>query len=363
MFRKDESGGIAVIFGLALPVLMAGVGGAVEMTRSAAFKQRLTSATELACNQGAVYVSAQRKIDLTKDYSSDVKTIATTSMAQKQIAAADFTLVQPAVNKDVTTVHLEVVGRMAFLIGTFLPMSSSEYKVTRDCLITPNASLVPELLFKESFEDGHSVSYNGWDVLRNWHGWTTTNAGIEVNGMPSLGGNTIRDGNFFAELDSDCNTWANSGVQNCQSNSAMSLPLKQLTTGDYQIRYYYIARHGYVNTAPYGVQPICSDMTKPQGSQRGDFASQASSNAYIKAAENDGETFRIEVFVDKSSDVKFSTSNLMDACIWSDTWIERQINFKITTYGDYVISWRAAGRQDTYGGLIDAIRICRGVCP
>ncbi|MFE1600900.1 hypothetical protein [Methylobacterium sp. ID0610] len=54
---------------------------------------------------------------------------------------------------------------------------------------------------------------------------------------------------------------------------------------------------------------------------------------------------------------------MADVCVQSNTWTERIINFQVLTTSDYRISWRAAGRQDTYGGLIDNIRVCRNTCP
>lgn len=98
-----------------------------------------------------------------------------------------------------------------------------------------------KVLFVESFEQAHTVSLNGWTVLgqakngASWNNWSTQDAGIEINGIPTLSGGTIRFGNFFAELDSHCY------VTGCNSNSTMFRTLN-LTPGEYELRYWYISR-------------------------------------------------------------------------------------------------------------------------
>jgi Flp pilus assembly protein TadG len=361
-FNDDDSGSIAVIFALALPVLLAAVSGAVEMTRATAYKQRLTSATELACNQAAIYVRTQRKTDLTKNYTPDIQTIITANLKEKAIT--DVVSKTPTIS--LTNVHVENAGTFKSVLSGFLPQPNLDFSVSRDCPLIPvsdgTGTGESKLLFSESFEVNHSVAPNAWDVLKNWNGWTTTNAGVEINGQRALAGNAVKNGDFFAELDSDCSTSANRNTANCQANSAMTRTMA-LDAGDHEIRYWYVARQGYIDTSGYGTQPICSDLTKPKGTARDNFAARALKESTVREATDDGQTFRIEVYVDGQSDANFAQSNLLDACIWANAWIERKINFTVTRQGTYRISWRAAGRQDTYGGLIDYLRICRGTCP
>ncbi|MCJ2044488.1 pilus assembly protein [Methylobacterium sp. J-078] len=362
MFRNNQSGSIATIFAIALPVLLTAVSGAIEMTRATAYKQRLASATELACNQAAVYVRTQRKTDLTKDYTGDVARVIAANLREKGITNATS---QPP-TLSLTNVRVENSGTFNSILSTFLPRSTISFNVVQDCSLIPIANGTgteeSKLLFSESFEVNHSVQPNSWDVLKNWNGWTTTNAGVEINGQRALAGNTMKNGDFFAELDSDCGTWVNSGVRNCQSNSAMTRTV-DLNAGVNEIRYWYVARQGYINVQGYGTQPICSDLTKAKGSARDDFADRATRESTVRQAVADGQTFRIEVYVDGASDTLFTSSNLVDACIWANPWIERKISFTVLRKGSYRISWRAGGRQDTYGGLIDYLRICEGTCP
>lgn len=362
MFRDDDSGSIAIIFAIALPVLLAAVSGAIEMTRATAYKQRLTSATELACNQAAIYVRTQRKTDLTKDYTLSVATIVSANLREKNVIDA----VSKSPVLSLTNVHVENTGTFRSILSGFLPQPTLSFNVVRDCPLIPvsdgTGTGESKLLFSESFEVNHSVQPNSWDVLKNWNGWTTTNAGVEINGQRALAGNAMKNGDFFAELDSDCGTSANRYVSNCQANSAMTRTMS-LDAGDYEIRYWYVARQGYIDTRDYGTQPICSDLTKAKGSARDDFAARALKEAPVREAVSDGQTFRIEVYVDGQSDANFTQSNLVDACIWASSWIERKVSFSLARKGTYRISWRAGGRQDTFGGLIDYLRICAGTCP
>lgn len=362
MFRDNESGSITIIFAVALPVLLAAVSGAIETTRATAYRQRLTSATELACNQAAVYVRTQRKSDLTKDYTSAVSAIVSANLKEKGVADA----VSKTPILSLTNVRVENSGTFNSIISGFLPQPTLGFNVVLDCPLVPASDGTgigeSKLLFSESFEVNHSVQPNAWDVLKNWNGWTTTNAGVEINGQRALAGAAMKNGDFFAELDSDCGTAANRGVSNCKANSAMTRTMN-LDAGTYEIRYWYVARQGYIDTRAYGTQPICSDLTKPKGSARDDFAARAVREATVQEALDDGQTFRIEVYVDAQSDTNFTESNLVDACIWASAWIERKVSFTVARQGSYRISWRAGGKQDTFGGLIDYLRICSGICP
>ena len=54
---------------------------------------------------------------------------------------------------------------------------------------------------------------------------------------------------------------------------------------------------------------------------------------------------------------------MLDVCVYADDWTQRVINFQVAQAGEYKITWRAAGRQDTLGGLVDYLLICRDACP
>ncbi|KAB1072843.1 TadE/TadG family type IV pilus assembly protein [Methylobacterium planeticum] len=355
MFADDRRGSIAAIFAFALPALLIGVGGVIETSRAVTLRSRLASAVELSCTHAQAFVNARKPEDikagdLEKTYPKEVSEIALRNFAGKNLGS----VVPLATNTD-TSVRVEASTTMPLLFAGLLNKDGIPLSVQRDCPVMSASqaamkSTKPELLVTESFErPSHGVSYDTWAVLgtaangRAWNGWTTTAGGIEINGQRQLASNAIRFGDFFAELDSDCeNRAAVPGTPACRSNSTMSRILN-LTAGNYVIRYWYIAR--------------LRDPARPGQVICGQKDSDVSWYQY------DGQTNRIEVFVEKSGSYTFAAANMVDVCVQSDTWIERVIRFTVKDASEYRISWRAAGREDAYGGLIDNLRICRNDCP
>lgn len=356
MFIEDRRGSIAAILGIAAPVILVGVGGSIEASRAITYRQRLASAVELTCAQAQAYVNAHKPQDVKagdvkKTYPTEVQDIAKRNKAAKGLTGATLT----ATNPTDTNVHVDGSGSMTLVLGKILGKETMSFSEVRDCPVIATATALttganaPQLLISESFErPDHNVTFNDWSVLggknnsNTWHGWTTQAAGIEINGLREIAGNTIRFGDFFAELDSDCNTSANLNNRSCRSNSTMSRILN-LVPGSYQIRYWYMARK---RDAAQAGKVIC-------GSKDSD----------VSWYQVEGQTNRIEVYVEKSDNYNYYASSMVDVCVQADAWTERVINFTVTTTSDYRISWRAAGREDTYGGLIDYLRICRNACP
>ena len=342
MFWKDESGVSALIFALALPALAAGVGGAVEISRAAAFKQRLWSAAELSCRHAALNVNTARKDNKNKDY-----TYMVTDAVQKNFRAKGFDSINsPNPSLTSTNIQINATGNMPLYFSSVLNIPSMSFSLVENCAVTPTGYDPDDkvLLFAESFEKGHSVPANSWTVLQNWNGWKTKDAGVEINGQRELSGNTIRFGDFFAELDSHCY------VSGCHSNSTMSYE-RLLDPGTYEVSYWYIARKRFPE---YANQIICSTDAEMTGDARHDK---------VAWANIEDQTNRIELYVEKANDYNFDRKNMVDVCVAADKWIERKIQFKVKNEATYRISWRAAGREDTYGGLIDYLRICQNACP
>lgn len=188
-------------------------------------------------------------------------------------------------------------------------------------------------------------------MLKNWNGWTTQSnqGGIEINGIPELAANTIRFGNFFAELDLHC--W-HFGLQD-QFEHVAGVP--DLATGDYELELLvYLLR-----AQPRLRQP---DAVRLQDRRAGGM--------YVGAARIGGTyTNRIEVFFQKKSSSYATPSKDVTRLL-----IRSMSAFTPTSgpSGDSAEGhdWRnlphllqAAGREDTYGGLIDYIRFCSGSCP
>jgi len=119
----------------------------------------------------------------------------------------------------------------------------------------------------------------------------------------------------------------------------------RFTPGDYEIRYWYISRVRNSDPAFAGAVGCGSG---------------AALTPY-RAWQN--ETNRIDVYVEKAGDYTYATRNIVDSCVYTDQWVERSIRFRVNQESEYRISWRAAGKSDSVGGLIDYIRICSRTCP
>jgi hypothetical protein len=56
-------------------------------------------------------------------------------------------------------------------------------------------------------------------------------------------------------------------------------------------------------------------------------------------------------------------SNLIDMCLYGQSWIQRSVQINVTTPGNYWLSFAADGSNDSYGGQLDNILLCSVNCP
>ncbi|WP_332697531.1 TadE/TadG family type IV pilus assembly protein [Bosea sp. (in: a-proteobacteria)] len=366
-FLKDARGSTALIFGLAVPALVLAVGGGIDLSRAVAQRQRIASAVELGCQQSTheiKYRQNQANANPKEDYAPVVTQITNGKMTSSGLTGVS---VSTSIVNNLITVN--ATGNSANVFGGVLGFENVSLAVMRNCTkppfpSTPGSGTPGTVLLVESFETNHNVASNSWAVLNNWNGWSTQNGkgGIEINGIPQLSGNEIRFGNFFAELDSHCYT------SNCKTNSAMWRDIKVPENGNYELRYWYISR---VRNPAYGNQVICANKyvdEKNGNVARNTTPQNQKANWYedVKWADWEIQTNRIEVYFDKNNATipGSNFSNMVDVCVHTAQWSERIIKLtnlvKDTTYRFY---FRAAGREDTYGGLIDYIRFCTKTCP
>jgi Flp pilus assembly protein TadG len=357
-FVKDVRGVSALMFGLGLPAVALAVGGGIDLSQAASRRQRIASAVELGCQHAAQEVSFQKRqtnADPNKDYTSTVNQIVNgkvTAISQSGISGIGVT---SSIANNVISVT--ATANSANVFGGILGYDTVSLRVQRNCNVI--AVTTGTVLFTESFEVNHNVASNSWTVLNNWNGWTTQSGkgGIEINGIPELAANTIRFGNFFAELDSHCY------VQSCQTNSNMWREFA-LTPGTYELSYWYISR---VRNPAYAGKTYCA-YNKTGLSVTGDSAAKWSE---LAGATWEQRTNRIEVFFQEKKSGSYATpakdqdkaTDQVDVCVHTDVWTERKITLNITKSATYRIFFQAAGRQDTYGGLIDYIRFCSTRCP
>lgn len=359
-FLKDARGVTALTFGLTLPAIALAVGGGIDLSRAAARHQRMASAIELACQQAVKDIwsqAMQTDADPKKDYSPIVK-----DLAVKKLADDELTGITPVVAIAGEVITITAAGSSDNVFAGILGYERVSLNVSRNCTKLPVTQPENKVLFTESFESYHSVKKEDWSVLKNWNGWTTTGGGVEINGIPQLSGNEIRYGNFFAELDSHCY------VSGCNSNSSMAREF-DLKPGNYELRYWYISR--IRNTTSTFAGKVACVGRYPENDTNPDYKNNPSLQSgwatkwpqvvNWSRSWND-ETNRIEVYFAKSSTTLGST-NMVDLCIHTDKWVERIIPLKVTEATKYKFTFRAAGKQDTVGGLLDYIRFCSGKCP
>lgn len=351
-FLKDARGVSALMFGLAAPAIALAVGGGIDFSQAAARRQRVASAIELGCQQAAKDISKQAQSNPNQNFTSTANQVISSWTSGLNGNGVSNVSATSSIANSIITVNASAASANAF--GGILGYSSISLSVQRSCNIVLASTQTGTVLFAESFENNHNVASNSWTVLKNWNGWTTQSSqgGIEINGIPELAANTIRFGNFFAELDSDC-----FGVKNCSSNSSMWREFTNLAAGDYELSYWYISR---VRNSAYAGQVLCAYKTDAQAVWD-----------KLKAATWESQTNRIEVFFQQKKSGAYTTpskdvdkaTDQVDVCVHTDQWTERKIPLKITTAGTYRIFFQAAGREDTYGGLLDYIRFCSTKCP
>lgn len=353
-----ETGGVALTFALALPLLALAVGGGIDVSNALSYRQKLASALELGCQQSALEINYQlaQGAPPATNFAPVVNKITAQKIADANLDGSPTATSTAAASK----ITIDGKGSSPTFFAQVLDRAAFPIAVERQCgYAQPNqAPPIGQTLFLESFETNHTVAQNSWTVLgyngaktsgATWNGWTTQNAGIEINGMPQLSGGTIRFGNFFAELDSDC-----LGASPCHSNSTMSR-IVTLQPGTYEVSYWYISRVTEATYATYGAPP---PPNPPYGAS---VHCGLSTDPLVTDATWDGQTDRIELYIEKAGQYTYATP--ADVCVYSDHWVRRDIYFTVPLASDYRFSWRAAGKEDTFGGLIDYLRLCKNSCP
>ncbi|SEP35018.1 hypothetical protein SAMN04487843_11272 [Methylobacterium sp. ap11] len=406
-FMGDRGGITTVLFGILLPILMVGIGGSIEISRAVEYKQRLISATDLSCRQAEVYVESLTGLSMPSGYGATVQSYADKNRSERGLTATAQITATPTVSSTVLTtpplsvrpgnIHVVATGSVGLFFKKFLNKDSVDFSVTRDCNVqAASSSGPPTMMMSESFEGYASQLVGGWAVFGTMSqanctssicqgkSWGTTNAGVEVDQLSAITtGDGVQYGKSFAELDSDCSNQVGTRTTaqqnactrgNNTTNSSINM-IFNLAVGTYEVRYVYTARknvgaYQYPNDAI-----ICSNPKDTDGLTRdGDVAKNAAGTSTVAL---DGQTRRIELWVEPKSsgyksddqaltattDPTYVKQYMTDVCIWSKTWIERSYKFSVTKQQDYRISWRAAGLDDSFGGLIDYLRFCQNSCP
>ena len=407
MLKRDQSGSVVLLFALMLPVLMAAMASGIEVSRVVAYKQSLTSAADLTCRQAEVYVESLTGTTMPSGYVATVQSYAdknkieraltTTAQITAKPTTSKLVLATPPLSMRPGNIHVVAEGAVDLYFKQILNKENVEFTVTRDCAVTTSPSAgPPTLVVSESFEAYAQQLNGGWGVfgtlgqpncqssLCQNKSWGTTNAGVEVDQLSAITtGDGVQYGQNFAELDSDCSNRVGTTNVNqtnackqsgSRTNSSINMAMN-LARGTYEVRYVYNARKNVGNYQYPNDNVICSDPDDLDGIARHNDV--AKNGDGVSTVSLDGQTRRIELWVEPktsgyksddqsltaSTDPNYMKSYMADVCIWSKLWTERSYRFTVTTSQEYRISWRAAGLDDSFGGLIDYLRICQNSCP
>ncbi len=388
-FKTDAGGNIAVIFGLSSIMIFTAMGAGLDLSRAYLAGQKLSQVATLACqyasrpsvvdtstasyngtNGGAAYVSQVNGFINTTWQSQNVNLTQTNGspFSYTQGGAANVNL-----SATVPTMFMQIVG------FTQIPIS-----VQNHCYDKPSSIVqrVPDTagqyVIQESFEAGGTLGTYKFYLPNGTNGTQTTSTTyssavgytgangtqwhisgycVEQDSVGQIKG-TVYDGNFSVELDCD-NGSGNSG------NSAIST-LTYLAAGSYELRYAYSSRVAYPD---YGYAYIC-------GSAASDNSWANDNNASGGPVSNAVRTNQINAYLDLNTSSnqppvhttidgtqQLAGSNLIDSCVYGYNWLQRSVSISVTTPGYYWLSFAADGTNDSYGGQLDNILLCRVTCP
>lgn len=364
-FAKNESGNIAMIFTLMAVPFIAAVGLGVDYGRSMSARGKAdlaaSAAALVAANSARSYLNMNGTTDAavaaaivqgqtagTTAFSAQIGELATAGLSAPQV-----NLVR---NGNIIAANVTYSGSVNAVFGQLVQVNTINYSGTATARAQVASAPVEETpegeeLFRESFENPPTNVGNGWSVFQNLAGWSVMGAGVEVGNGSLYGTNGQNpDGNNIAELDSHYGSGSN--------NSSISRKVT-LTPGAYELSYWYYSR---IQTNEYKPAWIC-------GSRQSD----------VVWANAGGQTNRIGVYFDRSTGdtppaalwdsalnryrFDHSVNNAVDICVTSgQQWIERRIKINVVTAGDYWVTFQAEGTSETYGGLLDYIRLCYVTC-
>lgn len=388
-FAADERGNVALLFGLMSILLFMAMGGGIDFSRAYLARQKLSHVATLACQ----YASRPAIVDTatasyngsngTATYVSNVNNFISTSWLTQKVSltqtnGSPFNYTQGgAANVSLTS------AMPTTFIGMF-GISSIALSAQSHCYdtIASVTQRVPDssgqYVIKEGFEangtpGGYTfynpngqvgtqptpttyspaVGYTG----ANGNQWHITGYCFEQDSVGVIKG-TVPEGNFSGELDCDDGTGR-------KGNSAIST-LAYLAAGTYELRYFFTSRVTYPNyDPPYLCGSKATDLswandTNSSGSPVANALRSNQINVYLDLNPANNQT---PLHTTLDGQVQLGGSNLIDMCVHSSGWIERSVDVNVTTPGYYWLSFAADGENDSYGGQIDNIRLCRVTCP
>lgn len=390
-FGTAKDGQIAMLFALMAVVLVSAAGGGIDLMRAYHARQKLSEIAALTC-QYASRPSVLQLLNTTTTSNPSAKSYADTVGGYIDEAVKTQQLNWTVTNTDRFTqtatgpadVKLDVSVPTAFakvIQITEIPVSAKAH-----CYDSPSTSAPdPEgYVVKEGFETRggtNAKDQGGWEYYTvdgrtiakpssdpgakpiytgaNNSVWYGTGYCLETDQVGTIS-STVPEGRQSAEL--DCDNGSGSA-----GNSAISTKT-ELKLGNYELRYFYRSRVSYPNYDP---AYLC-------GSAVGDLSWANDTRSSGGPVSNASRTNQINVYLDRTTTEtatnaplhttldgtqQLAGANLIDHCVYSNAWVERSVRIYVSTPGRYWLTFAADGQNDSFGGQIDAIRLCVNTCP
>jgi len=368
-------------------MIFTALGAGLDLSRAYLARQKISQVAAMACQFSNHANSSDTAAPTDADATAQVTNfINTTSQTQ------NVTLSQPPNTPSFTYVQggNSTVNLVASVPTTFMELwniYSIPISVQVNCKNTlppPPTGTNPQTLINESFEAVHGAANNGWTTyLPNGQqgtqstptGWTSaigyTGAGgtkwhitgycIEQDIAGQIKSNAY-DGRYTVELDCD------NGI-NSAGNSSISTSIN-LAAGSYELRYAYASRVDYPSYDPaYLCGSAASDLNWANSNSTSWTGSMATVsrtnqiNVYLDPDVNGAPPMHNTLYgTPQGTPQSLAGSNLIDMCLYGQSWIQRSVTINVTTPGTYWLSFAGDGTSDSYGGQLDDILLCSPYC-
>ena len=392
-FEADRSGQIAILFAFGSLAVMMAIGGAVDLSRAYAARQRLSEVAALTCqysNRPSVVDTANSTYGGSggmQTYLGSVNAYAVSSLSTQHWVGpmptapngTYFTATAPASGPGAgatgpTNASVEMSASVPTAFMQIAHVTTIPVHAKVNCLAPVSSPQIvnPGLVLQEGFEspcasycftqpNGSSgVSSQPTSAFPSAPSYTGANGAqwyivgycLETDTVGIISP-TVPQGTHSAEL--DCDNGSGSA-----GNSSISSKV-YLAAGHYELRYNYRSRIDYPNYDPaYLCATTASDLAfaNDTASAQGTALRTNQLEVYLDMASN--STTPLHTTIDGSQ--QLAGINLIDVCVYSPTWVERSVKITVTTPAYYWLSFAADGGNDSYGGQLDNIRFCPESC-
>lgn len=347
-FGKNRSGNVAFIAALLAFPTIGGAGYGLDYARAVSYRMKLDA---------AAYAAAVGAIDATRALRLQYPDLKETEIVSRaRIRAQEIFNAQAprsGIEALFSEIALQIKGETASANASYSAAVPTTFvniigMAKLDLAGAANAkgalSTADEkdgFLLRETFEAWKlSQSY---DVSKdNYNGWITGGSGVFEIGRPDVYGVAAAPtSKQVMELNSIANTSISKQVF--------------LAPGKYQLRYYYVNRIAVLAYDPLVVCNTTSADLAWANATSGEYGPQTNAiGVYLDPAKSDTPPARFTA----------ADNNIIDFCISSASrWIERNVDINVREAGFYWLTFNGEGAEDSYGGLITDIRMCRESCP